>query len=260
MTQPVGLGMVASEAGGSRGNNEVRRVIASAFEILDLVAALEPVRLGELTTAAGIPRATVHRLLQQLMEAGAIRRAGGHYFLGASLLRLGAAVTPHRRLRSAARRPMAELAAATGAAVLLSGTIGRDTVFLDIVEARTPLELTHEPGAQVPPRSAQARAHAEFAFTTPVVDAGRTVSRLSCGAMAIPLGTGGVAAVSVIVAGSRPPAALLAAIRATAARIGARLHETSTSPGTAAVRGATTAPTCANPVPPVGLEPTLGGF
>jgi hypothetical protein len=92
---------------------------------------LAPVRLGQLTDATGIPHATVHRLLQQLIAVGAVRRDGVHYFLGAGLLRLGAAVTPDRRLRAAARRPMAELAAATGAAVSLSGAVGDDVAFLE---------------------------------------------------------------------------------------------------------------------------------
>jgi len=36
----------------------------------------------------GIPRQTVHRLLKQLIEAGAVRREGTRYRLGASLLGL----------------------------------------------------------------------------------------------------------------------------------------------------------------------------
>jgi DNA-binding IclR family transcriptional regulator len=89
---------------------------------------------------------TVHRLLRQLIEAGAVRRDGTRCRLGASLLGLGALVTPERRLRVAARRPMAELAATTGAAVSLSGTIGGDVVFLDTVDARLPLGFLPEPG------------------------------------------------------------------------------------------------------------------
>ncbi|WP_157680235.1 helix-turn-helix domain-containing protein [Mycobacterium dioxanotrophicus] len=194
-------------------------MIASAFELLDHVGALEPVRLLDLANASGIPRETVRRLLQQLIVVGAVSRDGTRYRLGASLLGLGARVSPERRLRVAARRPLAELAAATGAAVQLSATIGGEAVFLDVVDARIPLEFTAVPGAQVPPGTATARAYRELARPAPIVDAGEVLADLSCVAVAIPLGNDVTAAVSALVAERRPPLGLLAATRATGARI-----------------------------------------
>ena len=114
---------------------------------------------------------------------------------------------------------MAELAAATGAAVSLSATIGNRVVFLDAVDARMPLGFIAEPGARVPSGSAPARAHRELGRTAPIVDAGGVLANLSCVAVAVPLGTGEVAAVSAVVAGMRPPTGLVAATRVTAARI-----------------------------------------
>jgi hypothetical protein len=194
-------------------------VVETAFELLDHVAALEPVRLVDLAHAAGIPRPSVHRLLQQLVAAGAVRRDGARYRLGASLLSLGARVSPGRRLRVVARRPMAELAAATGAAVHLSATVGNYPVFLDSVDARVPLPYVAQPGDRVPGGTAQARAHKEMACVTPIVDAGGVVADLSCVAVAVPLGAGDVAVVSTLVPVPRPPTGLLNATRATAARI-----------------------------------------
>jgi hypothetical protein len=200
--------------------NDGRGVIGSAFELLDQVGALEPVRLIDLAEATGIPRATVHRLLKQLIEVGAVRREGTGYRLGASLLGLGSRVTPERRLRVVARRPLAELAAATGAAVSLSVTIGGDAVFLDTVDARVPLGLAMpEPGSGVPPGTAQARALTIIARPAPIVDAGGFRAHISCVAVAVPVGSGEVAVVCTHVAGTRPPLALLAATRATGARI-----------------------------------------
>ena len=157
------------------------------------MAALQPARLIDLSETTGIPRATVHRLLKQLIEVGAVRRDGTRYRLGASLLGLGALGVPERRLRVAARRPMAELAAATGAAVSLSAAIGGEVVFLDTVEARVPLGFLPEPGARVPAGTAQARAHAEIGRLAPVVDAGGVLPDLSCVAVAVPLGGGQMA-------------------------------------------------------------------
>lgn len=216
-------GRRAGATGGSL-HHDGRGVIESAFELLDHVGALEPVRLLDLANVSGIPRETVRRLLQQLIAVGAVSRDGTRYRLGASLLGLGSRVSPERRLRVAARRPIAELASATGAAVQLSATIGGEAVYLDAVDARVPLAVVAQPGALVPPRTAAARAHAELGSTAPIVDAGEVIVDLSCVAVAIPLGNGAVAAVSALVPGPRPPLGLLAATRATAARIAGLVH------------------------------------
>ncbi|OMC45999.1 hypothetical protein A5745_13465 [Mycobacterium sp. IS-2888] len=200
-------------------HDDGRGVIQSAFELLGHVGALEPVRLVDLANASGIPRETVRRMLQQLIAVGAVSREGTRYRLGASLLELGARVGSERRLRAAARRPIAELATATGAAVHLSATIGSDLVYLDAVDARVPVGFTAEPGARVPPRTAAARAHTEMGGTAPIVDPGGVIADLSCVAVAIPLGNGAAAVVSVLVPGPRPPLGVLAATRATGTRI-----------------------------------------
>jgi len=223
MTDRMASGRRAGETGGSV-HTDGRGVIESAFELLDHVGALEPVRLLDLANASGIPRETVRRLLKQLIAVGAVSREGTRYRLGASLLGLGARVSSERRLRVAARRPIAELATATGAAVQLSAIIGGEAVYLDAVDARVPLGVVAQPGARVPPRTAAARAHTELGSTAPIVDAGEVIADLSCVAVAIPLGNGAVAAVSALVASPRPPLGLLAATRATGTRIASLLR------------------------------------
>ena len=224
MVQPE-LDRVSGSTGAARSpRTDGRGVIESAFELLDHIGALEPVRLLELANVSGIPRETVRRLLQQLIVVGAVSRDGHRYRLGASLLGLGSRVSPERRLRVVARRPIAELAAATGAGVELSAVIGGEAVYLDVVKSRIQLGHTAEPGAPVPPGTAAARAHTEFSCATPVVDAGGVLSELSCVAVAIPLGEDGVAVVSTLVAGRRPPLGLLAATRATGAHIAGLLQ------------------------------------
>jgi DNA-binding IclR family transcriptional regulator len=192
-----------------------RSVIDTAFSLLDLVAELQPVRLTDLSAAAGIPHPTVHRLLQQLITVGAVRRERSRYALGASLLRLGATVTPAARLRIACRRPMAELASITGAAVSLSADLGDGPVYLDAIPARAPVRFLAKSGDSVPAETAQGRAH--IALARPVVDAGEVAADYSCVAMAIPYGsTSGVAVVSTLIPWSRPSSTMLAATRRTA--------------------------------------------
>ncbi|MEU7768930.1 helix-turn-helix domain-containing protein [Nocardia sp. NPDC049190] len=208
-----------------RTQNDGRSIIGTAFDLLEYVGVLEPARLVDLAEATGIPHPTVHRLLKQLIEVDAVRRDGTLYRLGATLLGLGSRVTPEHRLRVVARRPMAELAAATGAGVGLSARIGHELVFLDTLDARVPLPIANlEPGYAVPPGSAPARAHLELEHPGPIVDAGAVRPDLSCVTVTVPLLGGEVAAVTTLVPGSRPPVGLLGATRATGARISARLQ------------------------------------
>ncbi|WP_142245419.1 helix-turn-helix domain-containing protein [Mycobacterium sp. IS-836] len=223
MSGRVASGKCAGATGGSF-HDDGRGVIQGAFELLGYLGALEPVRLRDLANVSGIPRETVRRMLQQLIAVGAVSREGTRYRLGPSLLELGAQVGSERRLRTAARRPIAELATATGAAVHLSTMIGGELVYLDAVDARVPVRFTAEPGARVPPRTAAARAQIEMGSTAPIVDPGGVIADLSCVAVAIPLGNGAAAVVSALVPGPRPPLGVLAATRATGTRIVSLLH------------------------------------
>jgi hypothetical protein len=201
-----------------------RGVIDAAFALLDHIGALEPVRLLDLAQATGIPRATVYRLLAQLIDVGAVRRDGVKYRLGESLLGLGARVTPERRLRVAARRPLAELATLTGAAVALTAAIGGDAVFLASIDARDPLGFDPEPGSPIVAGTAQARAHSGIGQLSPVVDASQVVAGLSCVAVSLHLPSGQVAVVTTLINGRHPTSTLLAATRNTAVRIGGLLR------------------------------------
>jgi hypothetical protein len=93
-----------------------------------------------------------------------------------------------------------------------------------LLEARVPLGVIAPPGAPVPLRCAAARAHTEWGHAAPIVDPGEVRADMSCVAVAIPLGGNAAAAVSVLVPGPRPPFGLLAATRATGARIASLLR------------------------------------
>ena len=208
-----------------------RGVIGAAFELLDLVRELESVRLVDLAEASGIPRPTVYRFMTRLIEVGAVRRDGTRYRLGVGLVGLGAAVTPERQLRVAARRPVAELAIRTGAAVGLTAMVGSGAVLLDAIDCRYPAGLPLEPGMPVPAGSAVARVHG-IGPSVPAagppkmsVDAGKFEPGLSCVAAAVALPGGGVAAIIARLPGARPPHALLEATREAAARVAGLLRD-----------------------------------
>src|SRR5262245_12679737 len=94
-------------AGVTRG----RSVVQGVFALLDALRGADGLGLTELANRTGLPKATVHRLLEQLIDESAVERLDGRYHLGPTMFRLGH-WQPARRLRTAARRPLRELAAA----------------------------------------------------------------------------------------------------------------------------------------------------
>ncbi len=209
-----------------------RGVIGAAFELLAHIGRLEPVRLVDLAAASGLPRPTVYRLLQQLIEVGAVHRDGTLYRSGFALLGLSEQVSPERRLRTVARRPMAELAARTGAAVFLSAPMGQDVVLLDAIDARLSLGRPIPPmGTAVPAGTAMAEVHGlgsdQPAGRLPdlAVDLGRLDPSLSCACAAVPLPGGSRAALTLVFASGRLPHTALQVLRATAAQVALACRE-----------------------------------
>jgi len=202
-----------------------RGVIGAAFQLLGHIRDLEPARLVDLATVSGIPRPTVFRLLNQLIRVGAVRRIGTLYGLGPSLVGYGEHASPEPGLRVAASRPLAELAAATGAAVALTAELGDTAITLTQIEGRRPLSIQGPVGGEVLEGSAQAAVHGigiprwRAAWPTLAVDAGRLYPDISCVAAAIPLPGGDRAAVACVIAAPRLPHALLVATRAASLRI-----------------------------------------
>jgi DNA-binding IclR family transcriptional regulator len=196
-------------------------VIDSGFLLLESLRILGRARVSELTKESGLPRTTVYRLLCQLAAVGAVERVGAHYRLGASLLALGRHVTPMEQLRTLARRPMIELAAATPAHVNLCTTAGHASVYLDVYCGPDRLPFRQMAGEPIPARLASARVlttNVDFA-----VDDGRTTDGVSSAAKAIPLPNGQMAAVGIAVALPHVPHALIARLLTTANRINALL-------------------------------------
>ncbi|MGW9438755.1 IclR family transcriptional regulator [Streptomyces sp. NPDC055607] len=97
-----------------------RGVLEGAFALLDALRRNgDEAGVTELALACGVPKGTVHRLLDQLVGVGAVERAGNRYRVGPQLYRLGQAWEPHPGLRPAAELPLQRLRAATGASVVL---------------------------------------------------------------------------------------------------------------------------------------------
>ncbi|MFF8378365.1 IclR family transcriptional regulator [Streptomyces sp. NPDC015661] len=98
-----------------------RGVLEGAFALLDALRRNgDEAGVTELALACGVPKGSVHRLLDQLVGVGAVERRGNRYRVGPQLYRLGQAWEPHPGLRTAARLPLQRLRAASGASVVLA--------------------------------------------------------------------------------------------------------------------------------------------
>jgi DNA-binding IclR family transcriptional regulator len=95
-------------------------VVAAAFALLGaLEAEGGKAGLTALARRSGLPNATAHRLLGQLIAVGAVERRARRYALGSVLHRLGSGWEPWRGLREAARVPLQAIAR-SGAELILA--------------------------------------------------------------------------------------------------------------------------------------------
>lgn len=99
--------------------NAGRGVLEGAFALLSALEDAGEARLVELVSACGLPKSSTHRLLEQLVELGAVERSDGVYRMGPRIFRLGRTWQPYPGLLTAASGVVRRLAEATGATVAI---------------------------------------------------------------------------------------------------------------------------------------------
>ncbi|MGI5131411.1 helix-turn-helix domain-containing protein [Pseudonocardia sp. CA-107938] len=113
------------------GSPSGRGVLEGAFGLLQVLARHpDGLGLSQVARTAGIPKATAHRLLEQLVELGAAQRIERRYAVGTLMAELGESWRPRPALRRAARSPMSLLSRTSSACVMLSVTHRGETRML----------------------------------------------------------------------------------------------------------------------------------
>jgi DNA-binding IclR family transcriptional regulator len=102
------------------------RLILEAFGPDD-----EHLSLTEITRRSGVPKASVHRLAQELLQWGLLERRGSAYWLGMRLFEIGQRVPRQRILRDAARPYMEDLLQATGETIHLAVLDGLEVLYVE---------------------------------------------------------------------------------------------------------------------------------
>lgn len=87
--------------------------------------------LADLSRRSGIPKASVHRLIQEMIDWGVVERVGAEYRLGVRLYEYGSRVPLIRELRDNVRPFMSDLHKQVGETVNLGVLAGMDVLFVE---------------------------------------------------------------------------------------------------------------------------------
>lgn len=123
------------------------------FALLELIAAQDAfVSLPSLVEETGLPKPTVHRMVQQLEGARLlIRQADGRqYGTGARLRRFAESLLLNSTQHGARHAILATLVAELGESCNVTALSGDEVVYLDRVETTEPLRFYLHPGSRVP--------------------------------------------------------------------------------------------------------------
>ncbi|MBU2662571.1 helix-turn-helix domain-containing protein [Actinoplanes bogorensis] len=187
-----------------------RSVLDGAFRLLQALpeAGLEG-QVGRLVRLTGLPRPTVHRLLGQLAEVGAVRHVGDYWVLSSDLMMLARRVEPYAGLRDAATGVLRVLRAQTGATVSLIVPQSESFVLLESVPGQLSIPVDMRAGTSLPGFTAAGRLLTPGTTTAPRGAGGGIATDhphkgFSCYAVPVALPGGGSAALQVAFAGPEP--------------------------------------------------------
>lgn len=127
--------------------------LSKAVTLLRFVgAATDGVTFTQLRTASSQPKATLHRILQNLVDLQLLRIDADdrRYRLGYGLLELAGLAWSQLDVRRAGRQILLELNARTDESVHMAVLDGADIVYIDKVESAQPLRLASAIGLRNP--------------------------------------------------------------------------------------------------------------
>ena len=123
------------------------------FLLLEVIATrYRPFTLQSLVEETGLPKPTVHRMLQQLEGAGLLLRQGDgrQYATGARLRRLAEQLLLNDTHHGARHAVLRNLVDEIGESCNITALSGDEIVYLDRVETPEPLRFHLHPGSRVP--------------------------------------------------------------------------------------------------------------
>jgi IclR family acetate operon transcriptional repressor len=123
--------------------------IDKALTVLEALA--EHRRVTDIATATGLPKSTVHRILQSLLGWGFARADGnGGYLPGPRILTLAGRVMTRFDPAQHARAALRDLRDRTGLTVHFAVRSGDEVVYVEKIEGRRPYQMKSRVGMSVP--------------------------------------------------------------------------------------------------------------
>ena len=143
---------VSAELLGARGaRDEPRRSVLGRVD--SIIGAFDgadgALSLHELTERTGLPKSTVHRMVDQLVAIGWVEREVSGYRIGMRLFEIGGLASRRSRLSDLAYPHLHSLSVATGLAVQMAILDGVDVVYLERIPMRG-LQLPTRQGGRQP--------------------------------------------------------------------------------------------------------------
>ncbi|NBT34791.1 MAG: IclR family transcriptional regulator [Betaproteobacteria bacterium] len=123
------------------------------FSLLEIIAQKDrPFNLQGLAEDSDLPKATLHRMLQQLEGAGILQRDGNgrHYSAGARLTRLAETLLLNGTTRGARHAILSKLVEEVGESCNITAFSGNEVLYVDRVETAAPLRFFLQSGSRVP--------------------------------------------------------------------------------------------------------------
>jgi DNA-binding IclR family transcriptional regulator len=137
-------------AGNSRERGQ--SVASRLLRVLDAFSVARPeLSLADISRTTGLPPATLHRLLRELTDHGAIQRTStGRYAVGLRLWEIGRLAPTVSRLDEVAIPYLEDLYEATHGAVHLAVPMGAEALYLAAINGHQPVQPLLLAGARVP--------------------------------------------------------------------------------------------------------------
>jgi IclR family transcriptional regulator, acetate operon repressor len=123
------------------------------FSLLEAIASRDQLfSLQSLVEDTGLPKPTLHRMLQQLETAAIVQRKGDgrHYGTGVRLRRLAENLLLNNTYHGARHVVLRHLVEEVGESCNITALNGSEVVYLDRVETAAPLRFYLHPGSRVP--------------------------------------------------------------------------------------------------------------
>lgn len=138
-----------SEMSRLEGDTPAQRLLA----LLEVIAGKDQFfTLQGMVDETGMPKPTLHRMLQQLESSGMLQREadGRHYSKGSRLRRLAETLLLNDTIQGARHAVLTRLVEEVGESCNITALSGGEVLYLDRVETSAPLRFYLHPGSRVP--------------------------------------------------------------------------------------------------------------